>query len=504
MKIKFRFTALLLAAVLGFSLGAAGCGGTSVAATKTYLPMTSDAGDVLSFENPDRGFRTEAVFHVGEIASERTFDNMVTKAFSIFNNYLFTLPEPTKLCLAYVYLTDYHEAELPEEALQAVKAIFEVCRIKEFKLMLRFAYCDDSGELQKCANEQTIIRHIRQLSDIVAEYSDCIHTLSSGFCGAYGEWAEVYQQPAVDRAKVIKEITEKLAVPNGLYFQIRRPDLKNLVGEDYEYYWSIGHNNDALYGEQLREGFESGGYQLGTPEWAQVTEEGAYTPQDGEMFVNTNLFRTNRIPVGFEVMLELAHHRHTSVSFWHGYHEAYNDDNVMKRWQSEAVTAKMLEDSNIVYDPNWFLDDSGNTVERNIFEFIRDHLGYKLVVSDAVITGENKTGAAANVTMNFKNYGFAAAYNLTSGFAILDKDYNVVSTVEAGEPSKWYSHDPDDADSTVVLDHSISADITLPDKGGKYYIAFYLKNTMDDYARLSNRDIVYTDNGFNILHEFDL
>ncbi|MBQ2799717.1 MAG: DUF4832 domain-containing protein, partial [Ruminiclostridium sp.] len=160
----------------------------------------------------------------------------------------------------------------------------------------------------------------------------------------------------------------------------------------------------------------------------------------------------------------------------------------------------------IIYDPNWFVDEDGVEIHRNPYEFIRDHLGYKLVTDKATFKGEVGKGTTLNVDMSFKNYGFAAAFFLESGFAVLNDDYEVVSSVKAGDPSKWISLPADyyatERNSSVqddVINYNVAADITLPKESGKYYIAFYLKNSMDDYASLSN--YLEFEEGHNILHE---
>ena len=106
------------------------------------------------------------------------------------------------------------------------------------------------------------------------------------------------------------------------------------------------------------------------------------------------------------------------------------------------------------------------------------------------------------VDMGFKNYGFSAAFNLTSGFAILNDKYEVVSEVEVGDPTKWYSHDPENWKSNVVLDHSITAELDAPTEKGTYYVAFYLKNTMGVGAQLSNS--VQFENNQNLLFAFNV
>ena len=60
---------------------------------------------------------------------------------------------------------------------------------------------------------------------------------------------------------------------------------------------------------------------------------------------------------------------------------------------------------------------------------------------------------------------------------------------------------------TTILMPDASMDINeatlkLPAKPGRYKLAFYLKNTADQYARLSNRTPMA--GGYHILHEFDV
>ena len=137
----------------------------------------------------------------------------------------------------------------------------------------------------------------------------------------------------------MSNIVKYLSAPNKLYFSIRMPKYKNLFDKTDPIYKMISYNNDAMFGEQSNSGWESEGYQLGSAEWTQVMNEGAYTPQDGEMFTNQNMIETNRKPSGLQVILETAHHRHTSMSSWHGYYEASaNSTSVMHAWKREVTS----------------------------------------------------------------------------------------------------------------------------------------------------------------------
>ena len=467
--------------------------------------------------NPDRGFRVHNVIRVHELIDyvydEKKLDEKISQ---VFDSYTARVKEPWSLTYCYIYLTKWHLEELPEEALIAVEGIFRYARTRKIKLLASFCYNSTIHETwvaipelkeelaEVCADEATILRHIDQLAPIVAEYKESIFTIKGGFIGFVGEWVYVYQYPEVDYDKISRAIVDKLCIPNDLYFSHRLPRYTVSVKEaypDWDGWKKIGFNNCAFFGEQTRENWNSENFQVGDKDgwWEYICENGAYFPVSGELFTSTGLNNTNRIPKGKEAILELAHHWHTILSFYHGRYDVYEGQiNIMENWEREELGSEWLDAQGIIYDPNWFLDDNGNTVVRNCYEFIRDHLGYKIVAENIKLDASD--GKIA-VSMDFKNYGFSAAFNLKSGFAILDEKFNPVTEIEVGDPEKWYSHDPENWKSTEVLDYNLSAELDAPTEGGKYYVAFFLRNTQGVGAQLSN-DVQFEKN-YNILYSFE-
>ncbi len=431
--------------------------------------------------------------------------------------------DSTSLFLGYVYLSDYNKTELSADALSAVETFFTYCREKGYKSMLRFAYnnwfaVNDNTETGKnmlnavCANGRTIESHIDQLAPLVAEYKDTIFTVSSGFLGFVGEWADDYQYTVADDitegagyTRIMKKIVESFCVPNGLYFTARLPSYKNDFAEKYPALAKyVGHNNDALYGEQTNSGWQSGDYQLGESNgwWEQVTAEAYATPQSGELFVQSagpysgeyegkylyDLMKPRESAL--DVIKELAHHRHSSFSNWHGFHEAlYNDDSIMHNWRSYEITAAELDGMGIIYDPEWF--GLGNA---NIYDYIGAHLGYRFKA--AGYTAErNYDTKTVSVTLDIKNYGFAAGFNLKSYIAICDAAGNIVKKVATdSQPDSWYSLPTDyytvERTASVlgdVVTHSVSGSIDISDlAAGSYSVGFVIENSAGDTVYLAN------------------
>ncbi len=513
---------------------------------KTFEPLYGGSDSYL-YDNPDRGYRTEFVIQIQHKVANPTAhmifledddETVREKIEYLWYNVYFKsrIKEGTHIVMLYLGLPDFEDdTALPERFFEIMDIFFDICRKNKAKCTPRISYhgFKPGGqwvgeayqeELKKyCATEEVMLAHIDQMAPMIAENIDVIHKISSGFIGAGGEMAPLYQNPPVSYAAVMKAIVEKWCIPNGIYYTTRSPQYKLDFMEaepDWPYFDYIGFNNDGIFGEQTVPGKMTGCWQKdhkGTKEelgctasnhvsndwWEYVSQTAAYTPQSGEMFVNSFLIDPNKpknfCPVGLEVVLESYHFRYTSISHYHTLGET-SADSVMARWiKNEKITAEWCEENGVIYDPAWFVTEDGEEIRRNPYEFIRDHLGYKLVAQSVDITGNVGKSSVITVDTTLKNYGFAAAFNLESGYAILDENYNLISKVEAGEPDKWYSHDPDNYHSTVVLEHHVKADITLPAESGRYFVAFYIMSNNGKGAILSNGNMDFQ-NEYNILY----
>lgn len=529
MKLAKFFCFVLTVIIL---LSATGCAKKEEApftfsADEKLLPLTSDGDGLLAY-NPDRGFRSGAALSLSALAELGSEEKIKNSVYNTLDNYVFRLRDNTKVINIGYGLTGYNKTEkLPDEALLAIRIVGDLLRQKGYKQSINFVYNGTvhvaytvSEEARKnteavSASEEIILSHIEQLAPVIAEYKDTVFSIMGGFIGFSGDMAESSQYPPVDRNRVMKAVMDKLVLPNGTYYLLRTPEHKYEFEKAYPEYAgsnTISFVNKSMFGEQTKQGWNSGGYQKGNPEkdavdwWEYVTERALYAPNDGEVFPNSNLIGKQSYPVprimtGLEIILECAHHGMTTMGFWNGYYEvnrATGGPAVMDLWQTETITPEILIDNKIVFDPSWFTDDNGNDTPRSAFEFIRDHLGYKLVGEELKAVSD---GREIKVSLSLKNYGFSAAFNLKSGFALLDKDYNVIASADAGEPEKWYSHNPEDATDTNTPTRTPSAVLKAPKTAGEYHIAFYLKNSMDDGAALSNREIPF-ENGMNILYSF--
>lgn len=481
---------------------------TSLSIEKNLAPLPAGKDELL-FKNPDRGFRQETKADIVSLAAkpkvkQRTF---IYKAIQKLLDE--ARPETVTLVQTYVYLGAYRDGYIPTEALSALETYLDVMGEFGLKALLRFAYSRKFHDLENEATEETMLRHMKQLSPLMHKKKDNIHAYQAGFIGAWGEWHS--QKHPVNTTAIMNGILDVLT-PSDMYIQIRLPRYKKeSVPQSHPRYKKIGFNDDALFGKDLnthRGG--SGRWDPGTEQWEMAMKEAPYAPQDAELFWSPFNFEKNIYCDGFMAILQMSELRNTSLSVLHGYRDAafsirhgYPDapyrKTTMERWKEQSLTEAWLTENKITYAPGWFKDTEGKSINRNVFEFIRDYLGYRI---EAQSIRAKETNLGLSVEMSLVNHGFSAAFNLESGFALLDESNQVVTTIKAGEPSGWHSRSPEDyLDNTLPI-YKLKGVLNLPKKSGKYKLAFYLRNQLGHSARIANR--IEFINGFNVLCDFEL
>ena len=458
------------------------------------LPASTSEESTLLNLNPDRGFRLEISMDVQWLSTSSEIRKDILKV--IDEQIEKCKAEQITVAQTYLYLDGYHGKSISEKGLACIQTIFDIFREKKLKMLLRFAYqrdCYIGGE-----TNETMLGHISQLAPVVAKNKDMIYSYQAGFVGAWGEWHS--DAPAADKPTIMKAIAEQL-VPSDVYMMARLPKYKNLLSSSSSAYKRMGFNNDCFWGKMNSSAYGSDGFDPGTDAWQQVINESPYCPQDSELYWNAQCVSLNDYCDGFDALKEFSEHRMTSFSVLHSYLDAAeNVRTSMGDWKAQTLTESWLKTNGIPYAPQWFKDKNGNDVKRNVFEFVRDYLGYKLEAQSIQVTGQSAPGQSIQIKMPIVNYGFSAAFNLESGFAILDENNKVVSTVKAGNPETWYVTSPTHYSDRTLLKHELSAAMTLPAQSGEYKLAFYLKNKVGGYARLGNK--LEFANGYNILHTF--
>lgn len=456
---------------------------------------------VLLNNNPDRGYRGEEIYKLPEpekLASmtKESIQKNVRNAFAHSVG-----DQKAMVSRVYFLLMNYWDCPtLPDAAIEYLRTVYEEHRKMGVKMYVCHYYIQKPEDNHP--SQETIMSHLEQIKGLFEEFRDVLYALNFTFLGRYGEWTCI--RVPIDRQAFVNAFME--AAPREIRLITRQPfTKKTFVNKEYWRYPHIGFADDACHGLQLP--YLDMGQGLCSPEsewWEMAKRESPYTINDSELFTTRWIRLSSTWPDGYSCMQSLSQKHICTLSVEHGYIDVERfggelEQSCLAGWMSQEVTPDCLRKLGLNTSPRWFTNAAGETVRRNAFEYLRDHVGYRLSAQDMTVTPKDST---VNVSLNLKNYGYAAAFNQISGFALLDEAGNIVADVPAGDPEVWYGTKPEPYEDRELLTHTVTADLPLPSKGGKYSIAFYVKNAMGQYARLDNA--VAYQNGYHILHTFTM
>ena len=386
----------------------------AAAAAETYRgirPTDENGRDGL--RNPERGWRFEI------LVGSRPDDTWPSADGATETKW----PFPKYACdgvtvsQAYCYLTQYFDRPIGQEKLDALQASFDRARRDGVKFLLRFAYeCvpDSPGP----TGEQ-ILKHIAQLTPIVRKNIDVIYCLQTGWVGQWGEFhtsVNGIEKDPVLVGKIVKATLEML--PKGHFTMMRRVAYKRTalaqLGDsreiDAKTAWTdapharIGFFNDGTLAN-WHDGATFPGEEPyaapGNGEFDQVMREGPYMPVDGELFW-TDQADCRIFANALRAIERFRDQHYTTFSLVHGNSELDKSRNpgTIDLWKKTPVTADYLAEAGVDFDPDYF----AGVPFRTGYEFIRDHLGYRLKLEEVTRKPE---GDSLVVTARIHNYGFA-------------------------------------------------------------------------------------------------
>lgn len=504
------FAAGILSASLMFGMASSQSIRTEAAGKSVSYDFTTPglAGreSELLLQNPNRGLRMEVYLDVA--TGKSLFEYADADAFEELERQIaYYESDQPQLIQVYFYLTGYKDKPLDETAFNNMNRFFEKLEEHNLKAVLRFAYIWDDNDWEEVKQEPTVDQleaHMVQLKDFIKNHEEQIHVLQMGLVGAWGEWdsgarerlAKLYGADAEQR--IVNSVLKN--TPEDMYLQVRYQFIKNsFVDKNDTVNWNrVGYHDDYLIGY-----YHDWNTAGGNPEsegWKQMTEESKNLLVDGEMVWGAG----NKWNLPYEeesinpwwIAWRMREHHFTSLSLTHNYKETNKGPDSdgcnfsMMDWQKEFVDAETMQDEEYLFEPNWFKDKEGNDIERSMFEFIRDHLGYylKAETAEAVVDEES-----VNVDVTMKNYGFAAPIGLKSiDLVMLDADGNEADRVKACELNELQPGE----------EVTIQKTFAKPEADGRYTLAIDIRAKDGTPARLAN-DSEFV-NGYNVMGDVEV
>jgi len=480
-----------------------------------------DPGGRNGLRNPERGLRIEAVFAEPEgsafywsIAHLRnTLPPHYTDLWWLLDAERY---EDFGLTLGqmYCYLDRYQETSISAEKLQDIQRGFEQLRAAGLKAVLRFAYEKDMNPPEGPSIE-TILKHMEQLTPILEANMDVIYVLQAGFIGAWGEWHSSANKLEADHANMAAVVAKLLEIlPPGRMTQVRVPKYKRWVLSDPHINGYQVLNRETAFSDlpAARIGFHNDGFLAGrtcggtwveeplfsnpgNPEFDYMTAECPYLPVDGELFWSD----IDGQVAGFPAAVRMRFHHYTSFSLAHSYSGHEGKAFGVDVWMKTPITAEQAREAKLPVSDGYFEDAEGQPAPRTVFEYIRDHLGYRLELQAARFPATADCETPFNVEIDLINRGFSVPINPRPvNLALADETGHVVwSQTTGADPHAWQPCAPGDSEY-APLTHTIKASITLPAglKPGTYLLGLWLPDAAERLAkdaryaiRVSNRDV---------------
>ncbi|WP_345165771.1 DUF4832 domain-containing protein [Nibribacter koreensis] len=470
--------------------------------------------------NPERGLRLEFAMDLQDLSPAFNDDGKI----SYKQNFRETLrqhaqtygykKDQLQLAQLFFYLDSaLLDKPIPDGQLQNLAHILDEVEAANYKAIIRYAYQKQATPTSDCSPRNSIsamapkvqVRHIEQhlaqLAPILKAKYAVIQAVQAGFVGGWGEWHnDFYGHPcSVDSVKMILQAVLD-AVPPQRKVMVREPSLKRVgalldnqrLGYHNDYFvLDNGKHKSSDYSKARRGFTRKSNRYFERKDFKQVQQEGYLVGVDGEMPYDGTGDEWNLVqvlPESYQFATRLREHGYTSFSIVHNYNTNIN------AWKNKTITAADLRMTKAPVTEGYFLDASGKEVPRSLYEYIRDHLGYRMQLEKASLPAMWRTSTAHQVSFTIKNFGFATPINPRGVYVVLiDAAGKVQGFKTRAELRDWHP-----VTSKRKAGHTVSTEITLPKDiaPGAYKIGLWLPDGAESlkynpaYAiRLANKGV---------------
>lgn len=322
--------------------------------------------------------------------------------------------------------TDGIDYDLDETFFSAWRTTFENCRKNGCMVALRFRYDANGKDNPEPSSFEQVLHHIQQIKDsgLLEDYKDIIAYVESGFVGKWGEQHGGKYTSVEYKAQLLDAMLD--CVPAPIPVTVRTPDIfakwAGIERKDLADYDSSG-NPDALRVGLYNDGYMGSDSDLGTysnraveTDWLSKQTLTSYF--GGEFSGNLDWAKKydtylpeNAIPEMYKTHLSYINGNIFQLYKDYTFSEAYDVDNV----------------------------DNSAYYGQNVFQFIRDHIGYRFVLRKSELSDKVQQGGELQLHFNVENTGFSGIIPETETEIILEQNGNFIRTTVDINPNEWYS-----------------------------------------------------------------
>lgn len=379
--------------------------------------------------------------------------------------------------------------DLDETFFNSWRTTFENARNNGCMIALRLRYDAEGADNPEPATFEQALNHVRQLRDsgLLEEYKDILAFVESGLVGKWGEQHGGKYTSVDYKAQVLDTMLE--CVPYPVPVTVRTPDT-------FAKWAGIERKDLADYkaepgSDAARVGLYDDGYMGSDSDLGTYANRAIETAWLGNQTVNSYFGGE------FSGNLDWAQKYDTylpenAITEMYNTHLSYINCNIYQLYKN-YIFSKENDISQPVYQP---FDDSVNLEKtfdhsayygQTVFQFIRDHIGYRFVLRKSELSEKVEQGGQLDIHFKVENTGFANPIPDVKAELLLERDGNFMKTGIDIDPNQWRS--------CTVADETVSA--KLPDSlpAGKWNA--YLKLTMGENSvyQTSLRSVRFANDG---------
>ena len=395
--------------------------------------------------------------------------------------------------------------DLDDTFFESWRTTFENARNNGCMIALRLRYDAVGADNPEPETFEQVLRHIQQVQDsgILEEYKDILAFVESGLVGKWGEQHGGKYTSVDYKVQVLDAMLD--CVPAPVPVTVRTPDI-------FAKWAGIERKDLADYkaepgSDASRVGLYDDGYM------GSDSDLGTYANRSIETAWLGNQAVTSYFGGEFSGNLEWAQKYDTylpenAITEMYNTHLSYINCNIYQLYK-DYVFNEENDVSEVVYQPfdeNALIEktfDHSAYYGQSVFQFIRDHIGYRFVLRKSELSENVEQGGQLDIHLRVENTGFANAIPDVRAELLLERDGNFMRTGIDINPNQWRS--------CTVADEVISAKLPNSLPSGRWNA--YLKLTMGENSlyqtglrsiQFANDDIWHAALGANYIGSFNV
>jgi hypothetical protein len=142
---------------------------------------------------------------------------------------------------------------------------------------------------------------------------------------------------------------------------------------------------------------------------------------------------------GYKVAVNLMLHQANSFGLSVDNSKGGNEKKyAMENWRNVPVGPEDLMTYKLPFSEDYFKSSTGNIVQRPLYDYIRDHLGYRLELQQLMLPVKRPDNSPIVLKLELINRGFSAVKHLcTMAFVLIDPTGKVYELPAEGDPGTW-------------------------------------------------------------------